>query len=111
MKITAAAVLASCTPSLGFALDGSGWSIAKVPSVGLSDVTFPFNITNAPHKTGYFFAQQFNFNGQSNNGYTGLQPRPDSGGKPIIHAVSTSFVAGTTTNDPTATLGLMVVLV
>lgn len=101
MKITsfflaAAALFLSTSTN---ALVGTSWSISNVPASGLKDVTFPMSIAQAPHKSGYFFAQQFNFVGQTDVGYTGLQPRPDSGGKPVIHAVFSSFIGGTTTND------------
>jgi hypothetical protein len=86
-------------PTLAMGLVGITWSVTNVPSSGLTDITFPFSIANSPHKTGYYFAQQFNFNGQSDVGYTGLQPRPDSNGKPVIHAAFSSFINGTTTTD------------
>jgi hypothetical protein len=86
-------------PTFAMGLVGISWSVKNVPTSGLTDITFPFSIANSPHKTGYYFAQQFNFNGQSDIGYTGLQPRPDSGGRPVIHAVFSSFIAGTTTTD------------
>ena len=86
-------------PTLAMGLVGISWSVTSVPASGLTDITFPFSISNSPHKTGYYFAQQFNFNGQSDVGYTGLQPRPDSGGAPVIHAAFSSFIRGTTTSD------------
>ncbi|KAF9382840.1 hypothetical protein CPB97_006912 [Podila verticillata] len=100
MKLTIAAALALCAPSLAFALVGCDWKFNSAPSGGLNDITFPFNIANAPHKTGYFFAQQFSFQGISDVGYIGLQPRPDSNGKSIIHAVFSSFQRGTTSIHP-----------
>ncbi|KAK3836391.1 MAG: hypothetical protein JOS17DRAFT_842099 [Linnemannia elongata] len=105
MKLAAAAILASFAPSAAFALVGIEWKVANVPPSGLRDITFPFRMDRAPHRTGYYFAQQFNFVGQSDVGYTGLQPRPDSRGLPIIHAVFSSFVSGTTTNDPNCSSG------
>ena len=107
MKTTSilAAAAAFLLPTFTAGLVGISWSVTNAPSSGLSDITFPFSIGNAPHKTGFFFAQQFNFNGQSDVGYTGLQPRPDSDGGPIIHAVFTSFISGTTTNDPNCQSG------
>ncbi|RHZ45309.1 uncharacterized protein CDV56_101402 [Aspergillus thermomutatus] len=81
------------------ALVGLSWSVSNTPSSGLKDITFPFSIANAPHETGYYFAQQFNFNGLSDVGYAGLQPRPDASGSSIVHAVFSSFVAGTTSTD------------
>ncbi|KAF9953193.1 hypothetical protein BGZ72_005618 [Mortierella alpina] len=98
MKITAVAILASCAPSLGFALVGNTWKFDKVPSDGLADVTFPFNMAKAPHKRGFYFAQQFNFRNVKNVGYTGLQPRTDSNGKSVVHAAFSSFQGGTTSS-------------
>ncbi|KAF9085012.1 hypothetical protein BGX29_002216 [Mortierella sp. GBA35] len=98
MKITAAAaILVSCVPSLAFALVGNDWSFSKAPEDGLKDITFPFNMAKAPHKSGFYFAQQFNFHGIKDVGYTGLQPREDENGKSIVHAAFSSFQAGTTT--------------
>lgn len=96
---------ASLLPTLTSALCELSWSIPNVPSAGLTDITFPINIANAPHTSGYYFAQQFNFAGQSNVGYTGLQPRPDSGSSPIIHGVFSSFIPGTTSTDPNCSDG------
>ena len=62
------------------ALVGSSWSISNVPSTGLTDITFPITIVEADHISGYYFAQQFNFVGLSDVGYTGIQPRPNKGG-------------------------------
>ncbi|KAH8690639.1 hypothetical protein BGW36DRAFT_432432 [Talaromyces proteolyticus] len=81
------------------ALVGISWNIGNGPSSGLTDITFPMNIANAPHTTGFYFAQQFGFNGESDVGYIGLQPRPDSGSNSVIHAAFSSFVSGTTTDD------------
>jgi hypothetical protein len=89
LLLTSAAAL---LPTLAMGLVGISWSVANVPLSGLADITFPFFIANSPHETGYY-------NGQSDVGYTGLQPRPDSGGTPVIHAVFSSFVSGTTTTD------------
>ncbi|KAI5460204.1 hypothetical protein BGZ63DRAFT_447222 [Mariannaea sp. PMI_226] len=75
------------------ALVGISWSIPIAPSSALRDVVFPINITGATHTAGYFFAQQ-------DVGYIGLQPRPDAGGKSMVHATFSSFVAQTTTTDP-----------
>ncbi|KAG0198441.1 hypothetical protein BGX28_008154 [Mortierella sp. GBA30] len=100
MKLTAAAVLVLCAPSLGFALVGNGWKFNNAPADGLNDVTFPFSIANAPHKSGFYFAQQFNFKNVKEVGYTGLQPRPDSRGNSIVHAAFSSFQGGTTSKHP-----------
>jgi hypothetical protein len=74
------------------------WSVTNVPSTGLTDITFPLTIVEADHISGYYFAQQFGFV-ESSIGYTGLQPRPDRNGNPVLHAVFSNFVAGSTTTD------------
>lgn len=81
------------------ALVGISWSVSSVSPAGLKDITFPISMPNAPHDSGYYFAQQFNFVGQDDAGYTGLQPRKDSGSKSVVHAVFSSFIAGTTSSD------------
>ncbi|KAE8376584.1 hypothetical protein BDV26DRAFT_305534 [Aspergillus bertholletiae] len=81
------------------ALVGLDWSASNIPSTGLKDITFPISIADAPHETGFYFAQQFSFNGVSDVGYTGLQPRPDANGASVIHAVFSSFVSGSTSDD------------
>jgi hypothetical protein len=81
------------------ALVGISWSVSNVSESGLKELTFPMNIRNASHESGYYFAQQFSFVGQSDVGYTGLQPRENSNSKSILHAAFSSFVAGTTSKD------------
>ncbi|KAJ7488302.1 hypothetical protein FB451DRAFT_1226964 [Mycena latifolia] len=81
------------------ALVGSSWSVTNVPTTGLTDITFPITIVEADHISGYYFAQQFGFVGLSDVGYTGIQPRPNSGGKAVLHGVFSSFVPGSTTDD------------
>ncbi|CAI7613071.1 unnamed protein product [Penicillium bialowiezense] len=81
------------------ALVGISWSVSNAPESGLKELTFPMNVGAAPHETGYYFAQQFNFVGQSDVGYTGLQPRKDSGSKSVLHAAFSSFIAGTKSTD------------
>jgi hypothetical protein len=100
-----ASILAAFLPTPILALVGTGWSVTNVPSTGLRDITFPITIAEADHVSGYYFAQQFGFSGSSDVGYTGLQPRPDSNGKPVLHGVFSSFIAGTTTSDPNCTPG------
>ncbi|KAF8949862.1 hypothetical protein BGZ52_004545 [Haplosporangium bisporale] len=75
MKLTAAAFLALCAPSFVFALVQNDWEFKTAPSDGMNDITFSFNIANATHQSGFYFAQQFNFKNVSEVGYTGLQPR------------------------------------
>ncbi|KAF9386608.1 hypothetical protein CPB97_003546 [Podila verticillata] len=105
MKLTAAALLALCAPSLSFALVGNDWKFSNAPADGLNDITFPFNMAKAPHKSGFYFAQQFNFHNVTDVGYTGLQPREDSRGKRVVHAAFSSFQAGTTTKHRNCSQG------
>lgn len=102
MKFTAAAaVLASFAPSLALALVGNSWKFLTAPTEGLNDVTFAFNMAHAPHKSGFFFAQQFSFKNEPNKvGYTGLLPGTDLNGNNVVHAAFSSFVPGTTTVHP-----------
>ncbi|KAG0346814.1 hypothetical protein BG005_000515 [Podila minutissima] len=104
MKLTAT-VLALCAPSLAFALIGNDWAFDNAPLDGLNDITFPFNMANAPHKSGFFFAQQFSFKNVDNFGHTGLQPREDKDGNSIVHATFSSFQDGTTTKHPNCHTG------
>jgi hypothetical protein len=105
MKLAITAVLTSFAPSLVFGLVGNDWNFTTAPDTGLSDITFPFNIAEAPHVSGFYFAQQFNFHGIPDVGYTGLQPREDDNGKSIVHAAFSSFQKGTTTNHPNCHTG------
>ncbi|KAJ6553271.1 hypothetical protein B0H19DRAFT_1072738 [Mycena capillaripes] len=89
---------------VGESAGGATWSVTNVPSTGLKDITFPITIVEAKHSSGYFFAQQYEFAG-AGIGYTGIQPRPDANGKPVLHGVFSSFVGGSTTSDPNCTPG------
>lgn len=87
---------------LANALVGISWEASN----DLTDITFPLNIASAAHVSGYYFAQQFEFEGGSDVGYIGLQPREDySDGSPDIHAAFSSFVPGTTSDDPNCSDG------
>ncbi|GJJ74919.1 hypothetical protein EMPS_07277 [Entomortierella parvispora] len=97
MKLNAAVLLALCAPSLAFGLVGDNWSFKTAPADGLNDISFAFNMAKAPHKSGFYFAEQFNFKNVTDVGYTGLQPREDVNGKSVVHAAFSSFQAGTTT--------------
>ncbi|RCI16120.1 hypothetical protein L249_3267 [Ophiocordyceps polyrhachis-furcata BCC 54312] len=94
----AALLLASSAPC-ALALVYNEWSFDQVPAAGLDDIIFPFNVATAPHKTGFYFAQQFSFKNLPDVGYTGVQPREDKGGAPILHFVFSTFQAGSTTTD------------
>ncbi|KAE8331376.1 hypothetical protein BDV39DRAFT_201027 [Aspergillus sergii] len=54
---------------------------------------------DAVHESGWYFAQDFQFIGTSGVGYIGLQPRPDVGSETFIHAVFSSFVNGSISQD------------
>ncbi|KAJ7817761.1 hypothetical protein B0H14DRAFT_2841616 [Mycena olivaceomarginata] len=108
MKITASFLSVASVISLlptAKALVGSSWTVTNVPSTGLTDITFPLTIVEADHISGYYFAQQFGFVNLADVGYTGLQPRPDQNGKPVLHGVFSSFVAGSTTTDSNCAAG------
>ncbi|KAF9285698.1 hypothetical protein BGZ68_003618 [Mortierella alpina] len=105
MKFITTALLAAYVPSLAIALVGNDWKFDNAPADGLNDITFPFSMAKAPHKSGYYFAQQFNFHNVKDVGYTGLQPREDSSGNTIIHAAFSSFQEGTTTEHPNCHAG------
>jgi len=64
----------SVTPG---SLAGSDW---KPPSAGLTELTCPITINDAPDDAGYFVARQFTFEG-GRRGYFGIRPR--QGGKQL----------------------------
>jgi len=103
-SFTLVASLLSALPT-AHALVGSSWSITNVPSTGLTDITFPITIVEAGRISGYYFAQQFHFVGVKEVGYTGIQPRPNSSGKAVLHGVFSSFVPNTTTSDANCKTG------
>jgi hypothetical protein len=86
------------------ALVGITWSVNN-SSKPLQEITFPMNIANASHESGFYFAQQYSFKNQKDVGYTGLQPRSDTNSKPKLHAAFSSFIAGTTSTDPNCSDG------
>lgn len=76
-----------------------GWSIEDAPSSGMTDITFPITVNPATaHQAGIYFAQQYDF--ADAMGYTGLQPREDSGGNERMSARFSTFTDGATTSDP-----------
>ncbi|KAM3547720.1 hypothetical protein MY1884_009464 [Beauveria asiatica] len=99
MRFTAAfiAAAAPCIVSATVYLD---WSFSQFPADGLQDVTFPFSMAAAKNEEGYYFAQQFNFNGIEAVSYAGVQPRPDRNGQSIVHATFSTFQDGATTAHP-----------
>lgn len=104
MKVTTLTA-AACAPSMAYGLIGHAWKFSSIPSGGLQDITFPFGISNAPHDRGFYFANQYNFQNVKEVGYTGLQPRADSGGQAVLHAAFSSFQGGTTSTHPNCSDG------
>ncbi|MEU1332877.1 hypothetical protein [Streptomyces sp. NPDC005865] len=104
--VTAAAGLLLAAPHPAAASVGGGnvsisWSVPGTPSAGLSNLTFPMTVNPATaHTSGIYFAQQFGFTNAQDVGYTGLQPRANSGGSERLSARFSTFVAGSTTDDP-----------
>ncbi|KFY07141.1 hypothetical protein V492_07412 [Pseudogymnoascus sp. VKM F-4246] len=98
MKLTAASLLA-LAPQTCLCLVQSDWSFTNSPSGGLKDLTFGMYVGSAQHASGYYYAQQFSFNGLSDVGYIGLQPRADVNGQSTLHAAFSSFAANTATSD------------
>ncbi|OAA59989.1 hypothetical protein ISF_06000 [Cordyceps fumosorosea ARSEF 2679] len=103
---TSTLALASLTPSACLAGIGHSWSFSGSPSGGMKDVTFGFDVSNAAHQVGYYFANQFNFQNVDDVGYTGIQPQADSSsGQASIRAVFSSFQNGTTSSHPNCSDG------
>ncbi|CEJ82393.1 hypothetical protein VHEMI02459 [[Torrubiella] hemipterigena] len=77
-------------------------SFAHSNTGGLSDITFPIQLGQVKHTSGFYFAQTWYFNIKASEtaAYIGLQPRPDSNGQTVLHAAFSSFVAGTKTTHP-----------
>lgn len=96
---TASASASASAADVGGGNVSVSWSLPGTPSSGLTNITFPITVRPATaHKAGIYFAQQYDFaNGM---GYTGLQPRPNSGGKERLSARFSTFTKGATTSDP-----------
>ncbi len=107
MKFTFSALaLLSLLPAYAQAAFYVRWNVSSAPSTGPTDVTLPFNMANASHTSGFYYAMQFNFVNVSDVGYTGIQPRPNNAaGQSVVHGVFSSFAAGTTTTDPLCHMG------
>ncbi|KAG6024835.1 hypothetical protein E4U40_003013 [Claviceps sp. LM458 group G5] len=106
MKLVSLSFMALAASQTAFALVGNYWGFSGNPFGGLRDVTFPFKMDGAAHKSGYYFAQQFNFQGIREVGYCGIQNRPNStSGKSIVHAVFSTFQGNSTTQDRNCHMG------
>lgn len=99
MRSISAFLVVSHLLGLAAAQAGLTWAISGIPDKGLTDITFPMNIMDAPHESGYYFAMQMPIVNSSDIIYTGLQPRPDTTAGTIIHGVFSSFISGTTSTD------------
>lgn len=88
-------VAAALAPALSVANVKQPWSAASGPKDGLKDVTFPFSIKDSAHVKGWYYAQQFGFEGTSRQAYTGLQPLPGDN----FQAIFSAFEKGVTTKD------------
>ncbi|MGY1439838.1 hypothetical protein DQ392_16390 [Streptomyces reniochalinae] len=104
LPAAAAAALLIATPHAASADVGGGnvsvgWSIDNTPSSGMTNITFPVTVNPATaHKEGIYFAQQYSF--ADGMGYTGLQPRENSGSNERLSARFSTFTQGATTSDP-----------
>ncbi|KAG6077573.1 hypothetical protein E4U16_002177 [Claviceps sp. LM84 group G4] len=107
MKLASLLLMALAAPQSAFAFVAKNtWIFSGNPPGGLRDVTFAFKMDGAPHKSGYYFAQQFNFQGISRVAYCGIQSRPNgTGGKSIVHAVFSTFQGNSTTQDSKCHMG------
>ncbi|KAI5303077.1 hypothetical protein KEM56_000058 [Ascosphaera pollenicola] len=101
MKTTA---LLGLLPAMVAANAKVPWSISGAPADGLTDVSFAWDISEAKHWEGYYFAMEYG-SPNSNLGYCGLQTRPDKGDQNILHAVFSSFEDNATTDDENCSSG------
>ncbi|KHN98016.1 uncharacterized protein MAM_04405 [Metarhizium album ARSEF 1941] len=104
MKV-AAAISVALAPYLAHATFALRWYFRNPPPDGLADATFPLLMRSAGHVEGYFFAYQFQFDNIPNVAYIGIQPRPDYGGRSVVHAAFSSFQGGTETSHPNCYYG------
>ncbi|OAA37348.1 hypothetical protein BBO_07730 [Beauveria brongniartii RCEF 3172] len=103
MKASTLAI-AAVAPSTCLAGIGHYWSI-PTPATGLNDITFGFGVSEAAHRRGYYFANQYNFQNIQEVSYTGVQPQTDIDGKAYIRGVFSSFQNGTTSKHPNCSDG------
>ncbi|KAG5954851.1 hypothetical protein E4U58_007436 [Claviceps cyperi] len=83
-----------------FAAVGTSWRFTGKPKSGLGDITFPFRMEGATHKSGSLFAQQFDFQGPSSIALCGVKTQPKGpGGRSVVRAVFSTYQAGSTTDD------------
>ncbi|KAG6019064.1 hypothetical protein E4U19_007631 [Claviceps sp. Clav32 group G5] len=100
MKFYSLITTALAASQTAFAAIGNSWKFTGNPKGGLRDITFPFRMEGAAHKSGYFFAQQFKFQGINSISFCGFKTQPNGpGGRSVLRAVFTTFQAGATTED------------
>ncbi|PHH81958.1 hypothetical protein CDD82_7445 [Ophiocordyceps australis] len=90
-------LIAAGAPVFVTSMVSLSWSVSNAPKDGLNDIAFSFNMANAPHSEGYYFAQQFGFINQEHGAYCGLQPRPDRNGQAVFAAIFSSFIQASST--------------
>ncbi|KAG6290232.1 hypothetical protein E4U46_001973 [Claviceps purpurea] len=100
MKFSSLINMALAASHTAFAAVGTSWRFTGKPKGGLRDITFPFRMEGATHKSGYFFAQQFDFQGLSSIALCGVKTQPNGpGGRSVVRAVFSTYQAGSTTED------------
>ncbi|KAG6056656.1 hypothetical protein E4U17_002050 [Claviceps sp. LM77 group G4] len=100
MKFFSLITMALSASQTAFAAIGNSWKFTGKPKGGLRDITFPFRMEGATHKEGYFFAQQFSFQGLHSESVCGVKTLPNVGaGRSVIRAVFSTYQPGATTED------------
>ncbi|KAG5964634.1 hypothetical protein E4U56_002114 [Claviceps arundinis] len=107
MKFSSLISMALAASPTAFAAIGNSWNFTGKPKGGLRDITFPFRMEGATHKEGYFFAQQFSFQGLRSESVCGVKTQPNAdGGRSVIRAVFSTYQPGATTQDSNCRDGL-----
>ncbi|KAG6103495.1 hypothetical protein E4U14_006223 [Claviceps sp. LM454 group G7] len=100
MKFSSMINMALAASPTAFAAIGNSWNFTGSPKGGLQDITFPFKMEGATHNEGYYFAQQFSFQGLHSESVCGLKTQPNAdGGRSVIRAVFSTYQPGATTQD------------
>ncbi|KAG6043113.1 hypothetical protein E4U39_005020 [Claviceps sp. Clav50 group G5] len=100
MKFFSLISMALAASQTAFAAIGNSWQFTGKPKGGLRDITFPFRMEGATHTEGYFFAQQFSFQGLHSESVCGVKTQPNGpGGRSVIRTVFSTYQPGATTED------------
>ncbi|KAG6175192.1 hypothetical protein E4U27_006282 [Claviceps purpurea] len=103
MKFSSLISMALAASQTAFAAIGNSWQFSGKPKGGLRDITFPFRMEGATHKEGYFFAQQFSFQGLHSESVCGLKTQANRsnglGSRSVVRAVFSTYQPGATTED------------